>query len=409
MEAIANLKKHFVIQVVVVWKPCAECPGEGCTWSKCWARNLLTYSLTYLLKLQQSISTPTRIAARSQTLIDLCFSSASLAISSSGTNPLTGSDHQMIYVTTPNNTKRHAPRVRRVRSFRKCDHLKLAEDLDSAPWGTMDTFDHIDDKWMYWRTLFLNIVNEHAPLIKVRSKKLSLKWINGGIRMLMRARNSYLTKFRKSKDPKAWECFRNLKNKIKTELKKAKKDYFEKVCTTFKHKSRRMWDEINKALGRKVKSGSIELTDGTNTITSPTVIANKLNTHFATCATPTSDEPNPPALHQVDTVFHFKPICENEVAASLALLNTHKSTGVDGISSHLLRTVAGALSPSITKLFNASLFQGQIPSEWKQANVTPIPKTSNSKSPSNFRPISVLPVILPKSLNRLSTSRSTPI
>ncbi len=92
-------------------------------------------------------------------------------------------------------------------------------------------------------------------------------------------------------------------------------------------------------------------------------------------------------------MFHFKPICVNEVAASLALLNTHKSTGVDGISSHLLRTVAGALSPSITKLFNASLLQGQIPSEWKQANVTPIPKTSNSKSPSNFRPISVLPVL----------------
>ncbi len=43
VEAIANLKKRFIIQVVVVWKPCAECPGDGCTWSKCWARNLLTY------------------------------------------------------------------------------------------------------------------------------------------------------------------------------------------------------------------------------------------------------------------------------------------------------------------------------------------------------------------------------
>ncbi len=49
MEAIANLKKRFVIQVVVVWKPCAECPGDGCTWSKCWARNLLltTVALRY--------------------------------------------------------------------------------------------------------------------------------------------------------------------------------------------------------------------------------------------------------------------------------------------------------------------------------------------------------------------------
>ncbi len=34
MKAIANLKKAFLIQVVVVWKHCTECPGDGCTWRK---------------------------------------------------------------------------------------------------------------------------------------------------------------------------------------------------------------------------------------------------------------------------------------------------------------------------------------------------------------------------------------
>ena len=51
------------------------------------------------------------------------------------------------------------------------------------------------------------------------------------------------------------------------------------------------------------------------------------------------------------------------------------------------------IAPSVTKLFNANLLQGQIPSDWKKANVTPIPKTSTSNSPTNFRPISVLPVL----------------
>ena len=176
-------------------------------------------------------------------------------------------------------------------------------------------------------------------------------------------------------------------------LKNAKMDYFEEVCTTFKHKPRRMWDEINKTLVRKVQSRTIELTDRPNTITSHTDIAKKLNADFATCAVPTSDESNPPTLPQGDTVFHFKPILVSDVTASMVHLNTHKSTGVDGILAHLLRTVAGAIVPSVTKLFNASLLQGQIPSEWKKANVTPIPKTPNSKSPSNLRPISVLPVL----------------
>ena len=154
-----------------------------------------------------------------------------------------------------------------------------------------------------------------------------------------------------------------------------------------------MWDEINRTLGRKFKSRTIELKIGSNTITSPNVIANELNSHFATCTTPVSGQPNPPSLYQVKTSFHFKPMLQDDVAAALTNLNTHKSTGADGISAHLLRMVALAIAPSVTKLFNASLLQGQIPSDWKKANVTPIPRTSTSNSPTNFRPISVLPVL----------------
>ncbi len=48
VRAIANLKKTVLLQVVVVWKPSAECPGDGPTWRKCCSKN---YSLTHSLKL----------------------------------------------------------------------------------------------------------------------------------------------------------------------------------------------------------------------------------------------------------------------------------------------------------------------------------------------------------------------
>ena len=79
---------------------------------------------------------------------------------------------------------------------------------------------------------------------------------------------------------------------------------------------------------------------------------------------------------------------------ALKKLDIHKSTGVDGLSAHLLCMVAGGIAPSITSLFNFSLKSGEIPSDWKKANVTPVPKSSTATSlVSNFRPISVLPVI----------------
>ena len=48
---------------------------------------------------------------------------------------------------------------------------------------------------------------------------------------------------------------------------------------------------------------------------------------------------------------------------------------------------------SITKHFNLSLKTGIFPTDWKFARVVPIPKTGNPESPSNYRPISILPII----------------
>ena len=58
-----------------------------------------------------------------------------------------------------------------VRSFKKCDKDKLMADLAKAPWQVMDTFDDIDVKWSYWRTMFFSVVDRHAPLVKVRIRE----------------------------------------------------------------------------------------------------------------------------------------------------------------------------------------------------------------------------------------------
>ena len=77
----------------------------------------------------------------------------------------------------------------------------------------------------------MDIVSAHAPLIKVRNRQQSLKWIDRDIRMLMRSRNYYLQKFRKNQDPLDWDCYRRLKNAVKKGLRNAKKNHLEDACT----------------------------------------------------------------------------------------------------------------------------------------------------------------------------------
>ena len=283
--------------------------------------------------------------------------------------------------------------MKEIRSFKKCNLNSLSNDLVEAPWGTMDVFDAIDEKWGYWKTLFLDIVSKHAPMMKVRSKQQSLRWLSNETRQLMTSRNYYLKKFRKTRAHTDWECYRRLRNSIKQRLKEEKQAYFAEVCSEYSKQPKRVWKELNAALGRKANRRITQLDTGSVTTQSPKLIANHLNSYFAPPSTsPTPDMCQLPVSH-TNTVFQFQPIEEEEVLLALERLNTCQATGPDGISAHLLRTEAAAISPSITKLFNECTVSGQTPAEWKEANVTPVPKSPSAKLSADFRPISVIPVI----------------
>ena len=85
---------------------------------------------------------------------------------------------------------------------------------------------------------------------------------------------------------------------------------------------------------------------------------------------------------------------EEEVFDLISSLDTSKSTGPDGISARMLKSVATSITPSLTRLFNLSLSTGILPDPWKRARIVPIPKsTQNQSSPTNYRPISILPLV----------------
>ena len=59
----------------------------------------------------------------------------------------------------------------------------------------------------------------------------------------------------------------------------------------------------------------------------------------------------------------------------------------------MLKLTAYSSALAVTRLFNLSLTSGRVPREWKCAWVSPVPKVSGASDYSQFRPISLLPVI----------------
>ena len=70
-----------------------------------------------------------------------------------------------------------------------------------------------------------------------------------------------------------------------------------------------------------------------------------------------------------------------------------KATGADNISARMLKGTVSSITPSLTKMFNLSIKTGSFPQSWKCARVVPIPKGGDLSNPTNYRPISILPIL----------------
>ena len=67
--------------------------------------------------------------------------------------------------------------------------------------------------------------------------------------------------------------------------------------------------------------------------------------------------------------------------------------GLDALPAWFLKVSALVLSAPLAALFNQSIAVGVVPQRWKTAVITPIPKVPVPASESDYRPISITPVL----------------
>jgi hypothetical protein len=74
-------------------------------------------------------------------------------------------------------------------------------------------------------------------------------------------------------------------------------------------------------------------------------------------------------------------------------INIKKATGLDQISSKLLRAGAPVLNKNITTLVNNTIKTSIFPTRLKEAQVVPLHKKNDPLDKKNYRPVSILPTI----------------
>jgi len=107
----------------------------------------------------------------------------------------------------------------------------------------------------------------------------------------------------------------------------------------------------------------------------------KLVTHYAAISTDSEYRAPRPKLTA------FGDLCLITVFRMLDILRV-TATGIDQIPAWFLR-----LGAPLARLFDQSLTTGLLPRQWKTAVILPIRKTASPTQTSDFRPISITPVL----------------
>ena len=140
------------------------------------------------------------------------------------------------------------------------------------------------------------------------------------------------------------------------------------------------------------KVGPLENNRG-NIISDGFQMAEVLNEYFSSVFTTEdiSSLPVPFTTFQGNKSEHFGQLFVTpEMTAQK--MKDNKSPGIYGIPPKLLKEISKISTP-LAKLFNLSLEEGIVPSEWKGANITPLFKKGSRNKPDNYRPVSLTSVV----------------
>ena len=85
-------------------------------------------------------------------------------------------------------------------------------------------------------------------------------------------------------------------------------------------------------------------------------------------------------------------INQKQVTEKIGSIQVKKSAGPDNVNPKLLKLAGNVIVPSLTRLYQHSLEDETVFSQWKSARVTPIHKGDEEIDPVNYRPISLFSI-----------------
>ena len=320
------------------------------------------------------------------------------------------SDHQAVLADCDLTPITNKQPKRKIPLYSKTDWESLKAHV-KAFGDTLDRTADTNTLWLSFKAMLESGIAKYVPHRNAKRKD-SMPWITSTIKRLMGKRDKLYAKYKHSGLDKHHRAFKSMKTEVQKQLRQAYWSYVQdlvtpdpsdqskgnkKFWTFFKHCKQDstgvapLIDENGKLENDAEGKAEILNKQFTSVFSklSPLSLAQSsaqvLRRNFTKMA-PSSGGQEYVSPHSSMPDFN---ITVNGVTKLLKNLKPHKAAGPDSIRPLILKELHLEISPILTLIFQRSLDTGEVPDEWRQANVAPIYKKGPKQIPANYRPVSL--------------------
>jgi hypothetical protein len=290
--------------------------------------------------------------------------------------------------------------IRPIENLNSCYFTSL---LSKVNWLFLYTLTSIDEKFDYFFSVFLNVVNVAFPVKYIAvtgNKTRAPKWYSHELKDLKLMCLDMYQEFKLTGSLYAKNQYKNLKSNYKNEIVNAKLKYNCDRVLSANNKPKAIWSVINEFLNDNDKLGRSRC-DSSNSFTPlgfneaflsnvQSVVENVPNS--SKCMSYYLDKLNVQPMCK-SSHFNFSCVSVEDVYRAIHSLSNSPSLDVYCINSSILKLAAPFIAEVLGYLFNLCIEKAVFPQCMKYVKVVPLYKAGKISDYNNYRPVSIVPVI----------------
>ena len=280
-------------------------------------------------------------------------------------------------------------------NFDKTNFQALNKYFSEIDWDLILEDKSVNDMWLSIKTNIQSAQTLFVPnktIFKSKVKPHSVTF-DDNLHCLLKDKRYLFKIYKKYKTKKAQYNYNLARNKVTFKIKKLKKEKENKIAKNIKLNPKAFYQYVASKTVKREGIHDLINNDG-NIVSNDKEKCDILNSYFSSVFTveDTNDLPTIDSNKKIPPLVTCN-ITLKEMECALKNLNDSKSPGPDNFHPKFLKLCSNSLSYPFKLLFDKSLNEGCIPSEWKVAEVRPIFKKGDKSNPGNYRPVSLTSVI----------------